>query len=210
MKRSLVLAIFLLVFATSVCLAAPVSEDRIAIYPGATRDDAKGKEYDFNAGDIILQGTNSLPLNRSSYTIKSYFSNASIEEVTAFYWKELGADLITESLQHPALMAPGNTSRVSGELQAYEPIKDIYHGEKKVQTAAWIKAKLNTYRKPFPVNQHWLQNATFIWNAKATDHKFIVYAVEVADISFDQYYQEYKTKTLINVHKNVFIPESDD
>ncbi len=210
MKLRITLLIALICMFTTVCLAAPAAEGEIAIFPGISRDDGRGAMLEVDTGDVMLMATNGVPLERLSHTVKSYFTNASIEEVTAFYWQRLNAAEIGENLQHPASMSPGNSSKVDGQLRGYEPVKDIYQGEHKVQSAAWIKNTLAINRKPSPITGQWLRETMFIWNAKMTDGKYAVFVIALTDLSFDQYYQRYQTRTLINIATNIFVPEDEE
>ena len=210
MKLRIILMIVVVCLFTTVCFAAPAAEGQIAIFPGSNRDDGKGATLEVDTGEIMLMATNGVPLERLSHTVKSYFTNASIEEITAFYWGTLDAAEMSENPQHPATMSPGGSSQVDGQLRGYEPVKDIYQGEHKVQTAAWIKNTLATNRKSSAINNQWLRETMFIWNAKMTDGKYAVFVIALTDISFDQYYQRYQTKTLINIATNIFVPEGEE
>lgn len=210
MKLRITLLVTLLCLFSITCLAAPAAEGQIVIFPGSSRDDGRGATLEVDTGDVMLMATNGMPLERLSHTVKSYFTNASIEEVTAFYWKALNAAEMGEDLQHPASMSPGGSSKVDGQLRGYEPIKDIYQGEHKVQSAARIKNTLAANRKPNPISGQWLRESMFIWNAKLADGKYAVFVVAVTDISFDQYYQNYHTQTLLNIAANIFVPEDEE
>lgn len=210
MKPRITLLVILLCLFTMTCLAAPAAESQIAIFPGSSRDDGRGATFEVDNGDVMLMATNGLPLERLSHTVKSYFTNASIEEVTAFYWKTLNATEMSENPQHPANMSPGDSSKVDGQLRGYEPVKDIYRGEHKVQTAASIKNTLAVHRKPSSIKGEWLRESMFIWNAKMTDGKYAVFVIAMTDISFDQYYRNYHPQTLINIATNIFVPEEEE
>lgn len=206
--RITLLVVLLCVFSLS-CLAAPASESQIAIFPGSSRDDGRGAALEVDNGEVMLMAANGLPLERLSHTVKSYFTNASIEEVAAFYWKALNAVELTVNPQHPSSMSPGGSSQVDGQLQGYE-IRDIYQGEHRVQTASWIKNTLAVNRKPSPIKGEWLREGLFIWNARLADGKYAVFAITLTDLSFDEYYQHYQTQTLINIATNIFVPEDED
>ncbi|MDD4600396.1 MAG: hypothetical protein PHQ46_05000 [Negativicutes bacterium] len=210
MNFRITLLVIVLSLFTMVCLAAPAVESKIALYPGSFRDDVQGETFEVDTGEVWLMATNCVPLERTSHNVKSYFTNATVEEVTAFYWNELNAAQIDEDLQHPATMALGGTSKVDGQLRSYEPFRDIYQGERKVQSAGWIKNTLAANRKPSAINGQWLRESMFIWNAKAADGKYVVFNIAITDISFDQYYQRYHSRTLINIATNVFVPEDDE
>lgn len=117
----------------------------------------------------------------------------------------LNAQIINEDLEHPSTLPPGGSSRVSGNLTGYEPIRDIQDGKKLIQSAAWIKNQLAVHRKPSAINGEWLRETEFFWDVKATDGRYVVFAVVVGDVSFDEFYQRYHTKTLINIATNVFV-----
>lgn len=85
MKIRITLLVILLCLYPIACLAAPLTEGAIAIFPGSIRDDAMGASLPVSNGEINLMAKSGLLLERISFTVKSYFTNASAEEVTAFY-----------------------------------------------------------------------------------------------------------------------------
>ncbi len=210
MKMRIALLVIVLCLFTLSCLAAPAAESQISIFPGSGRDDARGAALDVDNGDVLLMATNGMPLERLSHTVKSYFTSASIEAVTAFYWKALNATDDGKNPRHPAYMSPGGSSKVDGELTGYEPIRDIYKGEQKVQTAAQIKGILAAHRQPSPLNGQWLRSSSIYWNAKLADGKYAIFVIAITDISFDEYYQSYQPQTVINIAVNIFEPEDED
>ncbi len=149
----------------------PKAEKEIPIFPGAERDlkaESEMKEQNPN-----LSGVN-----------KVYKTEASVEEVFAFYLKAIGGKE-GESNEDPWGLQPGAVSKVWYELTFWkdQDFKDIVYDTS--LSGQWMKLKQNLEknRKPYKPGM-WIRFAHFYWAKKESNIVVTAFRVGFEDTTF--------------------------
>jgi hypothetical protein len=177
--------------------APPRSVAEIPLFPGASTDPAAQARDQGKAESGLL-----------SLEQASYLSEASAEEIFAYYRDALGAAAWKQPASPPP-MNPGSSMPPAWHLNPYQG-SDFSSGHdgqgRMTYDGEWIRKILREKRKP--IEGAYVSQASIVWSFVDEDGRNHVLAVEIADHSFDAYRGFDKSPGALPQGKQVYRPRA--